>query len=89
MRTWKFIIINFCNQISMSDAMNMFRRRYVSGRGGEASDDDEHVPHTRPSGLGRGESKRQKTDGNSDGSGPDFVEALGAKYQVLDLFISA
>jgi hypothetical protein len=43
------------------------------GYGGRARNDEEHIPHTRPSGLDHeGESKRQKT-GNSDGSGPDFV----------------
>ena len=41
------------------------------GYGGGASNDDEH---TRPSGLDRGESKRQRTDGMSDG-GPDFVSS--------------
>jgi hypothetical protein len=45
----------------------------VSG-GGEASDDDEHEPHTRPSGLDRGEGKRQRMDG-MPGGGPDFVSS--------------
>ena len=41
------------------------------GYGGGASNDDEH---TRPSGLDREKSKRQRTDGMSDG-GPDFVSS--------------
>jgi hypothetical protein len=31
------------------------------GYGGRSRNDEEHIPHTRPSGLDRGESKRQRT----------------------------
>jgi hypothetical protein len=46
----------------------------VSGGGEASDDDDDHEPHTRPPGLDEGKSKRQRTDGMSDGG--SSLEAL-------------